>query len=124
MKTSYMYLIVLLIPFTISSCVTQKKYTALQAELTKANELLHSCNEQKDLCRSDLKSCRSSVDSKQEMNAELRAQLADCKTQRDKQLSQVGDLTVLSKSANDNIAQTLAQLEKKDKYIQLLQAAK
>lgn len=35
-----------------------------------------------------------------------------------------GNLTVLSQSANDNIRETLAQLQQKDKYIQLLQAAK
>ena len=35
-----------------------------------------------------------------------------------------GDLTVLSQSANDNIKETLSQLETKDKYIHLLQAAK
>jgi len=43
---------------------------------------------------------------------------------RDKQIDQVGDLTVLSKSANDNIKETLAQMEKKDAYINLLNAAK
>jgi chemotaxis protein MotB len=36
----------------------------------------------------------------------------------------VGDLTVLSQSANENIKQTLQQLESKDKYIRLLQAAR
>ena len=36
----------------------------------------------------------------------------------------MGNLTVLSQSANDNIRETLSQLEKKDKYIRLLQAAK
>src|ERR1019366_407929 len=54
----------------------------------------------------------------------LKDQLADCKSQRDKQLTQVGDLTVLSKGANENINKTLAQLENKDKYIQMLLEAK
>lgn len=61
---------------------------------------------------------------REEQMADLRAQIADCKAQRDKQLSQVGNLTVLSQSANDNIKETLSQLEGKDKYIRLLQAAK
>ena len=39
-------------------------------------------------------------------------------------MQQVGGLTVLNQSANENINRTLAQLEKKDKYIGLLQAAK
>lgn len=61
---------------------------------------------------------------RQEQIQDLKDQLADCKSQRDKQLSQVGDLTVLSQSASDNIKETLSQLEGKDKYIRLLQAAK
>lgn len=55
---------------------------------------------------------------------DLREQINDLKLQRDKQLTQVGDLTVLSKTANENIGQTIKQLEQKDKYIQLLNAAK
>lgn len=51
-------------------------------------------------------------------------QAADLKAQRDKQLTQVGNLTVLSKSANDNIKQTLSQLDNKDRYIRFLQAAR
>lgn len=110
--------------FLLNSCVTQKKYQALQQELKTATESLHACNEQKALCQSDLSACRASLTGKQEQYNQLNAQLEDCKTQRDKQLTQVGDLTVLSRSANDNINQTLAQLENKDRYIQMLLAAK
>ncbi|MCB0622827.1 MAG: OmpA family protein, partial [Saprospiraceae bacterium] len=46
------------------------------------------------------------------------------RAQRDKQLSQVGDLTVLSQSASENIKETLSQLQQKDKYIHLLQNAR
>jgi chemotaxis protein MotB len=124
MKRICQSLIILALPFLITSCVTQKKFSALKNDLEKIQQLLHSCEEQKALCQSDLKALRSSLDSKQELYNSMKDQLVDCKAQRDKQLTQVGDLTVLSKAANDNIGQTLAQLEKKDKYIQLLQAAK
>ena len=66
----------------------------------------------------------SSLEAKTEQVEDLKKQLDDCKKQRDNQQSQVGDLTVLSQQANNNINATLAQLEKKDKYIHLLQAAK
>jgi len=36
----------------------------------------------------------------------------------------VGNLTTLSKAASDNIGKTLQQLEQKDKYIQMIQAAR
>jgi chemotaxis protein MotB len=61
---------------------------------------------------------------REEQVNDLRAQLNDCRSQRDKQLTQVGDLTVLSQSANENMKLTLSQLAAKDKYIHLLQAAK
>lgn len=124
MKCFIRPLVILILPFALASCVTQKKYAALQTDLQKANELLHACNEQKELCKSDLKVCQANLNGKQEQYNMLNDQLTDCKSQRDKQLTQVGDLTVLSKSANDNINQTLAQLESKDKYIQMLLAAK
>ena len=108
----------------LTSCVTQKKFAALQEELKTANEQLHACNEQKALCQSDLAICRTNLNGKQDQYNLLNSQLEDCKIQRDKQLTQVGDLTVLSKSANDNINATLSQLQQKDKYIQMLLAAK
>lgn len=123
MKTTKPFLL-LLLPFLLGSCVTQKKYAALKSDMDKLTSELHSCNEQKALCQSDLKVCQASLMGKQDQYNMLNDQLADCKSQRDKQVTQVGDLTVLSKSANDNINQTLAQLQDKDKYIQMLLAAK
>ena len=74
--------------------------------------------------RSDLKTCRSSLKLREEQIVDLKDQVKDVRGQRDKTVEQVGDLTVLSKSANDNINATLQQLEGKDKYIRLLQNAK
>ena len=114
----------LLLPLLLGSCVTQKKYLAAQDDLRKANEQLHACNEQKDLCNSDLNICRTNLTGKQDQISLLNNQITDCRGQRDKQLTQVGDLTVLSKGANDNMNQTLNQLQDKDRYIQMLLAAK
>jgi chemotaxis protein MotB len=75
-------------------------------------------------CTSDLNALKSEKTIREEQVADLRAQLDDCKVQRDKQLTQVGDLTVMSQGANDNMKLTLSQLAEKDKYIHLLQAAK
>jgi chemotaxis protein MotB len=115
----------------LGSCVTQKKYVLLQQQLAKTTDDLRGLNEQKDLCTSRLSTCqsdlnvaRNSLSSKEDEYNLLKDQLNDCKAQRDKQLTQVGDLTVLSKGANENISQTLAQLQDKDRYIQMLLAAK
>src|SRR5690348_1413323 len=91
MKYMIRLTIILLIPFALSSCVTKKKYLEAQNNLEKANAELHSCNEQKALCQSDLGICRASLSGKQDQFNQLSEQLADCKSQRDKQVTQVGD---------------------------------
>ncbi|MEY3368949.1 MAG: hypothetical protein RI973_2104 [Bacteroidota bacterium] len=123
---------------TTTSCVSKKQFAELKTQLDAANIDLGKCGENLNLymnrlgaCEQDklrlqgeIQSLQSAMQLRQEQLADLREQLNDCKSQRDKQLSQVGNLTVLSQAANDNIKETLSQLEKKDKYIRLLQAAK
>jgi len=130
-------LLALLMP--ASSCVTKKKYksmqTTMQTELDLANQNLEKYGKQLNELMSKLSVCEaekaaykseslSNQRLREEQIVDLRAQIADCQAQRDRQVSQVGNLTVLSQSANDNIKETLAQLQGKDKYIRLLQAAK
>ena len=117
--------------FFLASCVSKKKFTAVQAELATCNEQLGKCGESLNDYMNRLKeadaeriSLRADVTNRQEQVTDLRAQLEDCKMQRDKQLTQVGDLAVMSKGAQDNMKATLEQLRQKDQYIHLLQAAK
>lgn len=120
-----------MVGFLISSCVSKKQFLQVQTDLEKAQSDLTKCD--KDLgdymnrlgqCEERSRAKDSTVKVREEQMADLRLQLADAKNMRDKQLTQVGDLTVLSQSANNNIKETLSQLERKDKYINLLQAAK
>ena len=127
---------VLLFSFILfASCATNKKIeealVPVQAELDLANEQLGEAGEkinelmdENGKLKSDLKTNSTTLDLREEQMSDLRSQLEDVKAQRDKQLEQVGELTVLSKSANENINKTLAQLKGKDEYIQMLQAAK
>ncbi len=115
---SYRKTLLIVCVFTsLSSCVSKKKYTALQGRFDKVQQDATACENSSARLRSDIKN-------QEQIIVELRSQLSDCKAVRDKQVLTVGDLTVLSQSANNNIKETLAQLEKKDKYIHLLQAAK
>lgn len=133
MKSIYFILILLL--FSTSCVVSKKKYIKLKSELEAEN---FKCKEQVSKIQNDLFISQnqisklnheiilvnSSLISKSDQIKDLKEQLEDCKKMRDKQLSQVGDLTILTQAANDNIKETLSQLERKDKYINLLQAAK
>ena len=120
---------------TMTSCVSKKAFLSMQtdmkSQLDNANKDLGKCGEDLNSYMAKLSSCeqeKSKMETEAKVRGEqitdLRKQIADLKTQRDKQVEQVGDLTVLSQSANENIEKTLAQLEGKDKYIRLLQAAK
>ncbi len=138
MKNNIKLLLLLCLGATMTSCVTKKKYLATkqdldykQLELDNAKKDLASCDarvksmldqisgcqRENELLKSDLRSNQAALKLREE-------QIADLKAQRDQQSSQVGNLTVLSQSASDNIKETLSQLERKDKYIHLLQAAK
>ncbi len=100
-----------------TSCVGKKKYLSLQKMHEAKQAEVSRCYDEKGTLQQE-------VNVKNDKIKSLEAQLNDCKTLRDKQLDQVGDLAVLSKSANDNINKTLAQLEQKDKYIKYLQSAR
>jgi chemotaxis protein MotB len=133
MKIKYLILF-LAIGLGLSSCIGKKKYTSLQTTLDASNKDVNRLSGELSKMMKDLKSCNakltdSKVDAKelnlrQEQIQDLKAQIEDLKKQRDQQYNTVDDLTVLSKSANDNMKETLSQLEKKDKYIKYVQAAR
>lgn len=119
----------------LSSCVSKKKFIALGDELANTQSKLTICQNKLDDCNRDKANVQRKVNemqkeksfiekSNKEMISTLQAQISDLKKQRDVQYQQVGDLAVLNQSANENINQTIKQLNKKDKYIKYLLAAK
>lgn len=121
-----------------SSCISKTQFEQLQKERDMQNEelgllgeelsdqmkLLAACNQDKEKLKGDIRTSESALKSKDEQINDLKDQINDLRLARNQTVEQVGDLTVLSQSANDNIKETLSQLEGKDKYIQVLQAAK
>lgn len=115
----------------LSSCISKKDYEALQAQLAAKNEdiskrdlelnryaeRLAECERRESTLKGQVENVQTQVRIREE-------QINDLKVQRDKTVEQVGDLTVLSQGANQNINNTLKQLEGKDRYIRLLQNAK
>jgi chemotaxis protein MotB len=114
-----------------SSCVSKKVLEGVQSDLEKANSDLGKCGEDLNAYMTKLSACeqeKTNMKTESRVRAEqmkdLRDQIEDLKKQRQNQVEQVGDLTVLSQSAISNIDKTLSQLASKDKYIRLIQAAK
>ena len=138
MNSKILLFTMLCLSLSLSSCISKKKFAGLKTELDAANKdlgkcgqdlntymkRLESCELDKERLEADLRTSKSGKELREEQIADLKDQIRDIRSQRDKQLTQVDDLTVLSQSANENISETLSQLEKKDKYIHLLQAAK
>ncbi|MCB0518582.1 MAG: OmpA family protein [Lewinellaceae bacterium] len=115
----------------LTSCVSKKKFLDLQTQYDACNKDLGKCGEDLNtymnrlsLCETEKATAQNSLRLREEQMGDLKKQVEDYKNQLSKQMTQVGDLTVLSQSANDNIKETLSQLQTKDKYIKLLQAAK
>ena len=131
-------LLLLCVSLGLSSCITKKQYASLQTELDVANKDLGKCGEslndymnritacekENERLKGELKANVSTMQLRQEQIEDLKDQITDARNVRDNTVTQVGDLTVLTSEANKNVEATLKQLEKKDKYINLLQAAK
>jgi len=120
-----------LMVISLASCVSKKQFLDVQSQLEVANKDLGKCGEDLNDYMSRLSACEAArtqmqqtMQSRQDQITDLKEQIADLKTQRQSQISQVEGLTELSQSANENIKETLSQLEQKDEYIQLVQAAK
>jgi chemotaxis protein MotB len=120
---------------SFASCgVNKKEHEALQLEYDAANKDLGRLGEELNRMMAKLEKCEQEKltmqgDKKElmlrtEQINDLKMQIADLKKQRDTQVDQVGNLTVLSQSASENIKETLRQLEGKDQYIQMVQAAR
>ncbi len=107
---------ILAIVLLATSCVSTKEMDALKAkhEQTK-DELL--------AVKANLTKCLVEKERYQEKASLLESSVEDLKKDKAQSMEQVGNLTVLTKGANDNIKETLAQLSKKDKYINKIRAA-
>ncbi len=133
MQSKIILLVVVII--SLSSCVSKKRFNTLKSELEMTNIEMDKLTNQLARVTKDYEDCKRKGEMiKNDKNEllklrmdqikDLKAQIRDLKKYRDKQMEQVGDLTVLSQSANENIKKTLQQLEGKDKYIRILQAAR
>ena len=121
----------LIVSASLSSCVAKKKYVELQSRYDKVQTDLVKCGDSvqdyKDRLAAMSRTNQENETLKIQRDSQiinLNDQISDLRKTRDKQLDAVGNLTVLSKEANANIDKTLSQIEQKDKYINILRAAR
>jgi chemotaxis protein MotB len=99
----------ILVALLLTSCVSQKKYADLETSYQAAKQELVDA-------KADLQSCLIEKTHLQDLNASL-------KIDKDQQLKQVENLTVLTQSSSENIKEIISQLSEKDKYINGIRAA-
>ncbi|SOE23636.1 chemotaxis protein MotB [Spirosomataceae bacterium TFI 002] len=135
MKTLQKITFILLSAVVLSSCVAKKKYAELQSQLDAVNSDLNKrgemVNDYKNQVRDleqklaeDKKLANSKMESREQQISSLNSQIEDLKKQRDSQMKTVGDLTVLTQQASNNVDKTLQQIAQKDQYISALRNAK
>jgi chemotaxis protein MotB len=116
-------LLSLTVVLLLSSCVSKKEYTALEASHQKTKDELLAV-------KTNLTKCIIEAEKKQTLSSGYQSKITDLEgtvveLQKDKKktLEFVDNLTVLTKGANDNIKETLIQLSKKDQYIKYIRKA-
>ena len=131
MKTFKLLFAVGMIAILTSSCASKKNLEIVRLELDdvtndfrRSQSELENCNIKYTKVIGEKETLQGQLASRSDQIQDLKEQIIDLKKQRENQMTQVGDLTVLSKTANDNIGNTIKQLEQKDNYIKLIQAAK
>ncbi len=100
----------------VASCGSTKEFEALQAKHNQTKQELVDT-------KANLTKCLVEKERYEEKSALLANTVEDLRRDKQETLKQVGDLTVLTQGANDNIRESLAQLGKKDKYINKIRAA-
>lgn len=134
-KTIAFILLFGMISSSFTSCASKRKMKDLgiqldesQAKARANSTALADCKKNREKIAAELAAEKAATASNKQFNDQivndLRAQIEDLKSQRTQQYNQVGDLTVLSKSANENMGQTIKQLEQKDRYITYLMNTK
>jgi chemotaxis protein MotB len=110
------YIIPLLIPVCMISCVSKKKYRALQSNYNTTLEA-------QKLCGSDLDKLKADNADLNKKNKDLNAQVDYLKKNGDQVLNTLQEMSVLSGKQAENMKQSLKSLSEKDGYIQNLQTA-
>ena len=100
----------------MSSCVSQKKFKALESKYTTSEGAVNELNTKLQQCEWDNEKYKNNIEN-------LKEQKALIKENQQNSIKQIEDLTRLSQSANNNIGDAIAQLSVKDKYINGIRGA-
>src|SRR6056300_565357 len=111
------YLILLLvIPILLSSCVSQKKHSALAAQHEETKDLLGAATLRLNTCIDDKAKSDAQV-------AALRDQIGFLKANNQELINNMGNLTTLSQKGAENLEKSLESMKEKDLTIKTMRDA-
>ncbi len=104
------------VTIVLASCVSQKKYAALEAEQKKTQDLLNSATVKLNSCLEEKSALGARTESLQDQVQSLKKNNQDL-------ISNMGNLTTLTTKGAENLEKSLESLKEKDLRIQRLQDA-
>lgn len=128
-KTNLLLSLILVAAMTMTSCVSKKKYTALQEQLEQEKldceqEIASILAQKEDVDRrlvdlnSQLTQSRAAASSNQDRVRELQEEIDYLKRTNTNLLGRLEELSVLSRTGAESIKQSLQALDRQGKYIQ------
>lgn len=112
-----------LIALSTTSCVSKKKYAALQASnqtlLDKAGALQHDLDD----CRNAKSAADARINNLETSNQHLRDQVSEMSVTNQALLNNVGNMATLSKQEATNLEKSLESIKEKDLQIRTMQDA-
>lgn len=109
-------LVLLIVAVLVSSCVSQKKYAALESQNQKTKNLLNTATVELNSCLESKTTAEAAMAVLKEQNAFLKANNQDL-------INNMGNMTTLSQKGAENLERSLESIKEKDMTIRRMQDA-
>ncbi|MBL7983841.1 MAG: OmpA family protein [Flavobacteriales bacterium] len=107
----------------LGSCVSKKKYTAIQASNATLNNKLDECNRGLDACRGEKSVLEARLAELENKNQHLKDQVGELNNTNAALLNSVNTMATLTKQEAANLERSLEQIQEKDLRIRSLHDA-
>ncbi len=107
----------------LGSCVSKKKYTAIQASNATLNNKLDECNRGLDACRGEKSVLEARMAELENKNQHLKDQVGELNNTNAALLNSVNTMATLTKQEAANLERSLEQIQEKDLRIRSLHDA-
>ena len=110
------FLLILTVSFMLPSCISQKKYAALEAVNQQSKDLLNSATLKLNTCIDDKVTAEADLKS-------LKEQVTFLKNNNEDLINNMGNLTTLSQKGAENLEKSLESMKEKDLKITVMRDA-